>query len=72
MQHCIQIFIQKKKRGKRASALPGASACKLWQDVTEDSHGGGLITVTEPCPGGLDTRDPVRDTEWQDRWLARD
>jgi hypothetical protein len=22
--------------------------------------------------GGLDTRDPVRDTEWQDRWLARD
>ena len=28
--------------------------------------------MTEPCPGGLDTGDPVRDTEWQDRWLARD
>jgi len=37
-----------------------------------DSHGGVLISVTEPCPGGLDTRDPVRVTEWQDRWLARD
>ena len=23
-------------------------------------------------PGGLDTRDPVRVTEWQDRCLARD
>jgi hypothetical protein len=42
------------------------------QIVTVDSHGGTLITVTGPCPGGLDTRDPVRDTEWQDRWLARD
>jgi hypothetical protein len=27
-----------------------------------DSHGGGLITVTEPCPDVLDARDPVRDT----------
>ena len=24
-----------------------------------------------PCPGGLDTRNPVRDTEWQGRWLTR-
>ncbi len=39
--------------------------------VTVDSHGGGLITVMEPCPGGLDTQDPVRDTEWQDRWMSR-
>jgi len=37
-----------------------------------DSHGGVLISVTEPYPGGLDTRDPVRVTEWQDRCLARD
>ena len=40
--------------------------------VTVDSRGGVLISVTEPCPGGLDTRDPIRDTEWQDRWLPRD
>jgi hypothetical protein len=32
---------------------------------------GGLITVSEPCLGGVDTRE-VRDTEWQNRWLARD
>ena len=34
-------------------------------NVTVDSHGGDLITVTEPSPGDLDTRVPVRDTEWQ-------
>ena len=28
--------------------------------------------MTEPCLGGLDTRDLVRDTEWQNRWLTRD
>jgi len=42
--------------------------------VTVDSlpsHGGDLITVTEPCPGGLDTQDLVRDTEWQNRWMSR-
>jgi hypothetical protein len=38
-----------------------------------DSHGGVLISVTEPCPDGLHTRDPVRVTKRQDRcWLARD
>jgi hypothetical protein len=39
--------------------------CTVESRVTVDSHGGDLITVTEQCPGGLDTRDPVRDTEWQ-------
>jgi hypothetical protein len=39
--------------------------------VTVDSHGGGLITVTGPCPGGLDTETRFV-TQWQDRWLARD
>ncbi len=42
--------------------------------VMVDSHGGVLISVTEPCPGGLDTRNPVRVTlsvtGWQDRWLG--
>ena len=31
--------------------------------VTVDSHGGVLISVTDPCPGGLDTRHTVRDTD---------
>jgi hypothetical protein len=35
MQHCIQSFISKEKKTGKASmgvaALPGASACKLWQ-----------------------------------------
>ena len=35
-----------------------------------DSHGGVVISETEPCPGGLDTRDPIRVKEWQDRWLV--
>jgi hypothetical protein len=39
--------------------------CTVESRVTVDSHGGDLITVTEQCPGGLDSRDPVRDTEWQ-------
>jgi hypothetical protein len=38
MQHCIQSFISKKKEnaGKASvgvAALPGASACKHWQEV---------------------------------------
>ena len=42
------------------------------QIVTVDSHGGGLITVTGPCLDVQIPETPVRDTEWQDRWLARD
>ena len=32
-----------------------------------NTFGGDLITVTEQCPGGLDTRVPVRGTECQGR-----
>jgi hypothetical protein len=34
MQHCIQSFISKENAGKASvgvAAMPGASACKLWQ-----------------------------------------
>jgi hypothetical protein len=39
MQHCIQSFISTKEQAGKASvgvaALPGASACKLWQERRE-------------------------------------
>ena len=36
MQHCTQSFISEENAGKVSvgvAALPGASACKLWQEV---------------------------------------
>jgi hypothetical protein len=36
MQHCIQSFISKENAGKASvgvAGLPGASACKHWQEV---------------------------------------
>ena len=38
MQSCIQSFIHKEQAGKASvgvAALPGASACKLWQERRE-------------------------------------
>ena len=38
MQHCIQSFVSKENAGKASvgvAALPDASACKLWQERTE-------------------------------------
>ncbi len=55
-QHCIQSFISKENAGKASvgvAALPGASACKLWQERREQRcwervTGRGCYTTRQP------------------------